>query len=93
MKSNLYELPNIIQWGIDHGVDRIKGHHVWKTSDSLNNELLRTPENAAEWNKVCAECHSIASGKIKLENFIPVDTNTPMQKNGTILNLIFFAFQ
>lgn len=79
MKSNLYELPNIIQWGIDHGVDRIKGHHVWKTSDSLNNELLRTPENAAEWNKVCAECHSIASGKIKLENFIPVDTNTPMQ--------------
>ena len=25
MKSNLYELKNIIRWGIAHGVDRIKG--------------------------------------------------------------------
>lgn len=81
MMSNLYELPNIIRWGIEHGVDRIKGHHVWKTADSLDCELLRTPENAPEWNRVCAECHSLAAGKIKLENFIPVDTETPMLNN------------
>lgn len=78
MKSNLYELPNIIQWGIEHGVDRIKGHHVWKTADSLDDELLRTEQNAPEWNRICEECHTIATGKIKLENFVPVDINAPM---------------
>ena len=54
---------------------------MWKTADSLDCELLRTPENAPEWNRVCAECHSLAAGKIKLENFIPVDTETPMLNN------------
>ena len=81
MRSNLYELPNIVRWGIEHGVDRIKGHHVWKTSDSIENELLRTPQNAPEWNRVCAECHTIAAGKIKLENFVQVDLDCPMQNN------------
>ena len=77
MKSNLYELKNIILWGIEHGVDRIKGHHLWKTSDSLDNEMLRTTENAPLWNAVCEECHKIADGRIRLENFTPVDLNEP----------------
>ena len=77
MKSNLHELNNIIQWGIEHGVDRIKGHHLWKTADSLESEMLRTKENAPLWNEVCAECHKIADGKIKLENFNPIDLETP----------------
>ena len=77
MKSNLYELKNIILWGIGHGVDRIKGHHLWKTADSLENEMLRTKENAPLWNTVCEECHKIAEGRIKLENFTPVDLNEP----------------
>ena len=77
MKSNLHELKNIIKWGIDHGVDRIKGHHLWKTSDSLESEMLRTKENAPLWNEICTECHKIADGKIKLENFITIDLETP----------------
>lgn len=77
MKSNLYELKNIILWGIEHGVDRIKGHHLWKTADSLESEMLRTKENAPLWNTVCEECRQTAEGKIKLENFTPVDLNEP----------------
>lgn len=77
MKSNLYELENIIKWAVDHGVDRVKGHHLWKTSDSLDSEMLRTAENAPLWNEVCTQCHTIASGKIRLENFEPVDLNAP----------------
>ncbi len=77
MKSNLYELKNIILWGIEHGVDRIKGHHLWKTADSLENEMLRTQENAPLWNTVCEECRQTAEGRIKLENFTPVDLNEP----------------
>lgn len=77
MKSNLYELENIIRWAIDHCVDRVKGHHLWKTSDSLDVEMLRTAENAPLWNEVCAQCHAIADGKIKLENFTPIDLAAP----------------
>ena len=77
MKSNLYELENIIRWAIDHGVDRVKGHHLWKTSDSLDVEMLRTAEKAPLWNEVCAKCHTIADGKIKLENFTPIDLAAP----------------
>ena len=77
MKSNLYELKNIILWGIGHGVDRVKGHHLWKTSDSLDSEMLRTTENAPLWNAVCEECHKTADGRIRLENFTPVDLNEP----------------
>ena len=77
MKSNLYELENIIRWGIAHGVDRVKGHHLWKTSESLDAEMLRTSENAPLWNSVCAGCNAIADGKIKLENFTPIDLAAP----------------
>lgn len=77
MKSNLYELENIIRWAIEHGVDRVKGHHLWKTSESLDCEMLRTGDNAPLWNEVCAKCHKIADGKIRLENFVPVDLNAP----------------
>lgn len=77
MKSNLYELENIIRWAIDHGVDRVKGHHLWKTSVSLDCEMLRTAENAPLWNVVCNKCHAIADGKIRLENFTPIDLAAP----------------
>jgi glycosyltransferase involved in cell wall biosynthesis/organic radical activating enzyme len=77
MKSNLNELENIIRWAIDHGVDRVKGHHLWKTSDSLDSEMLRTTENAPLWNDICAKCHAIADGKIRLENFVPINLAAP----------------
>ncbi len=77
MKSNLYELKNIILWAIENGIDRVKGHHLWKTSDSLDNEMLRTKENAQLWNDVCRECNDVAKGKIKLENFVPIDLDEP----------------
>lgn len=77
MKSNLNELENIIRWSIDHGVDRVKGHHLWQTSDSLAPEMLRTAENAPLWNNVCTQCCAIADGKIKLENFTPLNLDAP----------------
>lgn len=77
MKSNLPELKNIVCWGIDHGADRIKGHHLWKTADSLESEMLRTKENAPLWNEACEECQKLADGKIKLENFVPIDLDEP----------------
>ncbi len=77
MKSNVNELKNIVCWGIDHGIDRIKGHHMWKTSEMLDDEMLRTKENAPLWNEACAECQRLANGKIRLDNFIPIDLDAP----------------
>lgn len=81
MRSNLDELKNMIAWAIEHGVDRVKGHHLWKTSDALDCEMLRTPENAALWNQTCEDCHKIADGKVKLVNFDPVDLTKPALNN------------
>lgn len=89
MKSNLHELGNIILWAIDHGVDRVKGHHLWKTSDSLESEMLRNRDNAPLWNKVCRECHKIANGRIRLENFVPVDLDKPdLDKDDTFCQFL-----
>lgn len=82
MKSNLYELKNIINWAIEHGIDRVKGHHLWQTSDSLENEMLKTEENVPLWNKVCQDCHAIAKDKIKLDNFYPIDLSAPVTDSG-----------
>lgn len=81
MKSNVHELKSLITWGIEHGVDRIKGHHLWKTAESLDTEMLRTKENAGFWNQACKECHEIADGKIKLVNFNPIDLDAPCQNS------------
>lgn len=77
MKSNLDELPRIVEWAIGHGVDRVKGHHVWKTSDALEGETLRTRESAHLWNEVCAKCSRLADGRIRLENFEPLSAEAP----------------
>lgn len=77
MKSNLHELENIVLWGIENGIDRVKGHHLWKTADALDCEILRTASNVKEWNAVCERCHNIADGKIKLANFTPIKTLDP----------------
>lgn len=81
MKSNLDELKNVIAWAIEYGVDRVKGHHLWKTSDALDCEMLRTQENAALWNQTCEDCHKIADAKVKLVNFDPVDLTKPALNN------------
>jgi len=49
LKSNLDELENIIKFGIENGVNRIKGHHLWINFDEIKNEsLLRDPKL---WNQ------------------------------------------
>lgn len=89
MKSNLDELKNIIAWAVEHGVNRVKGHHLWKTSDALDCEMLRTQENAALWNQTCEDCHKIADGKVKLVNFDPVDLTKPaLNKDNTFCQFL-----
>lgn len=81
MKSNLHELTNLIQWGIDNKVDRIKGHHVWVTYKEIEDESLYRTEYIDEWNSVVKQCHAMAQGKINLVNFNPISSENRNTEN------------
>jgi MoaA/NifB/PqqE/SkfB family radical SAM enzyme len=83
MKSNIEELPELLEMAIDMGVDRFKGHHVWVTWPQIENESIRNDVKAiTNWNQVVKRLHKIADNKklpsgkkIELANvyIIPVD--------------------
>jgi MoaA/NifB/PqqE/SkfB family radical SAM enzyme len=80
MKSNIDELPGLLEMAIDMGVDRFKGHHVWVTWPQIENESLRNDAKAiTKWNQVVKRLHEIAdnkklpsSKKIELANVYPI---------------------
>lgn len=77
MESNLYELEDIVKLGIDLGVDRIKGHHLWVNFEQIKSlSLRRSIDSIAKWNGVVSRVKKIANNKllpngkrISLENF------------------------
>jgi MoaA/NifB/PqqE/SkfB family radical SAM enzyme len=53
METNLPELTDIIKLGIDLGIDRIKGHHLWTHFAEIENLSLRkNTASIAKWNDV-----------------------------------------
>ena len=46
MESNLDQLPGIVQFAENIGIERIKAHHVWVTNSSMENENLRRSEQS-----------------------------------------------
>lgn len=82
LQSNVDELADIVQLGIDYGVDRIKGHHLWAHFDEIQGESMRRDKaSIVKWNHAVslavkvAESKPLANGKkIRLENIYPLDT-------------------
>jgi len=77
MESNINELPDILKTGIEMGVDRFKGHHLWVTWPELETEsLLRNKNARMRWNAMAQKLHKIASSKkdrtIRIDNVFPV---------------------
>jgi len=80
MEANLEELPQLLRWAINHGVDRFKGHHVWVTWPQIERESLRrSTESAQRWNRMAAMLHRIAyeerrpdGQSIRLDNVEPL---------------------
>jgi len=76
LETNVHELSDIVQLGIDLGVDRIKGHHLWAHFDEIKElSMRRSPEAIARWNEevrkalAIADANILPNGKrIKLEN-------------------------
>lgn len=84
MKSNIEELHDVVKLGIELGVNRIKGHHLWTHSfPELETQSLRNDvESIKRWNITVDKCKAVAesyhlatSEKIKLVNFDYLDEN------------------
>ena len=77
MEKNLDEIPEVVRLGIQLGVDRIKGHHLWDHYEELKPlSLRRNKEAISRWNQVVKQSKEIAQHyllpngkKVLLEHF------------------------
>jgi len=69
MHRNLTGIKEVIEYAIQHNVDRVKGHHLWVTHPELKQEDLRSPIHHGVWNQFIDEISPYRS-QIKLENFV-----------------------
>lgn len=80
LESNLNELIDIVKLGIELGIDRIKGHHLWAHFKEIKDLSMRRNEEAIQrWNQVALQAQEVAgksslpNGRIiKLENIHPL---------------------
>ena len=81
LESNIHELADIVQLGINLGVDRIKGHHLWAHFAEIKQLSMRRDQDAiARWNHAVVQAQSIANSQplangklINLENIYILD--------------------
>jgi len=67
METNLSELVALVKLGIDLGIDRIKGHHLWTHFAEIEQlSLRRNTASIARWNDAV-----LAAKKIVAENLLP----------------------
>ncbi|MGM0582799.1 MAG: radical SAM/SPASM domain-containing protein [Bacteroidota bacterium] len=61
MRNNMHQLPEIIKFGVDMGVDRIKGHHLWTHFPEIRDlSFKRDKKTIAEWNAIVDEALRVA---------------------------------
>ncbi len=80
MRSNLDEIPDLLELAIKLGFDRLKGHQLWAHFPELADENLRNDIVYAErWNRVVKYClnrvneyNLTAEKPFRLDNFFPL---------------------
>lgn len=81
MENNILELPELVKMGINLGIDRIKGHHLWTHFPEIKAlDLRRSADSIRQWNDTVDKCEEIASrvkrpdgSSIVLDNFLRLD--------------------
>lgn len=67
LEHNVHELADVVQLGIDLGVDRIKGHHLWAHFEEIKDLSMRRSEDSIKrWNAAVAKALDVAQ-----ENLLP----------------------
>lgn len=87
LESNVEELADVVRLGIELGVDRIKGHHLWTHFPEIEQLSMRRSADAIKrWNAAVEKARNVAletplaSGKaILLENIFPLDENSTQE--------------
>ncbi len=87
METNVEELADIVRLGIELGVDRIKGHHLWAHFPEIEPLSMRRNEDAIRrWNEAVEKARKIAGEqplanghKILLENIFPLDEESTQE--------------
>jgi len=82
LETNVPELADIVRLAIGLGVDRVKGHHVWKHFPETERLSMRRSADAiGRWNRAVEEARRVAantplaSGEhILLDNLYPLDS-------------------
>ncbi|WP_220493158.1 radical SAM/SPASM domain-containing protein [Pseudoalteromonas sp. SR41-4] len=92
LRSNLEEIPQMVDLAIALGFDRIKGHQLWAHFDEIATENLRNDIVFAErWNQIVKYCHErvelhnkTAIRPFKLDNFseLHIDNLDDIAPNG-----------
>ena len=68
LELNVRELPEIIKFAIDKGVDRVKGHHLWAHFSEIKDiSMRRSAESIKLWNEMVTKALKIANDH-KLKN-------------------------
>ena len=83
LETNVQELSDIVKLGMDLGVDRIKGHHLWAHFSEIKELSMRRNKAAImDWNEAVIKAQAVAQSKslpngkfIKLENIYLLDEN------------------
>lgn len=79
LKSNLPYLKEVIEFAIEHNIERVKGHHLWITHEEVREESLKnSPEKIEKWNAFIDKIKKYRD-KIKLENFTKIETTSNEQ--------------
>lgn len=81
MRSNLEEIPEMLELALALGFDRLKGHQLWAHFDEIQHESLRNDLIYADrWNQIVRHCHErvavhnqIAERPFRLDNFFELD--------------------
>ncbi len=81
LENNVAELVDMVRLGIELGVDRIKGHHLWTHFPEIEPlSMRRSPAAIRRWNEAAESAIKVASETplangetILLENIFPLD--------------------
>ena len=73
LKTNLEEMEHIIQFGIEHNLNRVKGHQLWVTFEKNRCESLASdPMETDKWNHFVQRMDKYRE-QIMLTNFTPIE--------------------
>jgi MoaA/NifB/PqqE/SkfB family radical SAM enzyme len=65
LETNLQELDQIVAMGIELGIDRIKGHHLWAHFKEIKDLSMRRNEDAIKrWNEAVQKVYHVVNSKL-----------------------------